>query len=80
MRKITYSLKNIYYIHATIEGLKGEFCTGLNTEDYNQKEIREVKRAARCILNLCEIREDIDFRENAINSLVNGLHWTHVQS
>ena len=78
MRKITYSLKNIYYIHATIEGLKGEFCTGLNTEDYNQKEIREVKRAARCIVNLCEIREDIDFRENTINSLVNGLHWTHI--
>lgn len=78
MRKITYSLKNIYYIHATIQGLKGEFCTGLNTEDFNKKEIREVKRAARCIVNLCEIREDIDFRENAINSLVNGLHWTHV--
>ena len=46
--------------------------------DFNNKEIREVKRAARCIVNLCEIREDIDFRENAINSLVNGLHWTHI--
>ena len=81
MKKIIYSIKNTYYIHATIEGLKGEFSTGLNTEDFNDKEIREVKRAARCILNLCEIKEEyIDFRENAINSLVNGLHWTHIQS
>ena len=40
MRKITYSIKNIYYIHATIEGLKGEFCTSLNTEDFNNKDLR----------------------------------------
>jgi hypothetical protein len=79
MRKITYSIRSIYYIHATIEGLKGEFCTGLNTEDFSSKEIREVKRAARCIVNLCERTEGyIDFRENVLNSLVNGLDWTHV--
>jgi len=77
MTKINYQIKN-NFIYASIQGLDGEFSTGLNTEEYNQKEIREVKRAARCIINLCErTAEYIDFRINVINSLVDGLHWTH---